>query len=117
MIDSFYDFASVHIDNNFYYFGGRQNPSKPRMPARSKILSLDSTSLKWKLVGNLKNYRSGHSVIAVDKEIWIFGGKRNKVNEKCLLTNGKISCQNLQTSLANYILPIVLMVNDEYENC
>ena len=103
-----YDYDVTFYDGNYYYFGGVSS---------SRIICLNGTSWTWSSPGQLNSSRSGHEVISVGNIFMVVGGWSVEKNEACILENGKITCNELSTSLSGYLTPILFLVDENYRNC
>ena len=115
------NYAVIFDAGNFYYFGGydKRDPGNGRDDEiLSSILRLNAATWTWSNVGQLNSARDAHNAILVGNTFMVMGGPNIQPNEACLLNNGQFTCEELPSSLDNFIYTALLtIVSDDFGLC
>ena len=108
-------FSILTVEKKFIMFGGMSSTldkttGKYKETFESTITRFDPIQDSWKKLGNLKVARQGHSVIQVDNEFIVVGGKGNFPTESCKLDGQSMTCTTREPKLDNFSHYPVLMV-------
>ena len=99
--------------NAFFYFGGYDVANANVF---SNVLRLDSKTFKWSLLGQRTGQRAGGSVIVIQNQFLIMGGRSYGYleTEKCIIENDQISCVFQEPRLKDHFVPVLMHVQDDY---
>ena len=112
-VNKYISFAPiVYVDGYFYVIGGYIDDKQ----YDKTIARLDASSMTWSKSGDLVNGRRGHNAIYDGSSLIVVGGDTGLLQtEKCVISNGQVSCTSQNPTLENYTLyPELFLVPVDY---
>ena len=102
----------VYVDGYFYIIGGYTDVND----YDKTIGRLDATSMIWSKSGDLVKGRSGHNAVYDGSNLIVVGGINGQYKtEKCVISNGQVSCTAQNPTLENYLYyPELFLVPVDY---
>ena len=89
----------VFADGYFYVFGGESDTSY----FEKTIGRLDAWTRAWSKAGDLVTGRQGHNAIYDGSSLIVIGSNSGPMKtEKCVVSNGKVSCRLQNPDLGDY---------------
>ena len=100
--------------NAFFFFGGWERLSGQLF---NRIVRLDGETFKWSLLDQQIEERFAAQVIIVENQFLLIGGRtfgHKQETEKCFIENDQITCVSQEPLLADYMVPLLMLVQDDF---